>query len=365
MSLTGRNLTCARGDAVVFAGLDFDIARGGIVVARGANGSGKTSLLRLAAGYLAPSVGEIRRDGTPVADDPQRHRASLHYIGHLDAVKPALSVAENLTFWGHALTAKAGTLPRPGVGQALDRMGLAGLADMPARYLSAGQRRRLALARLVASPRPLWLLDEPTASLDAAGMETVLDLVSDHRSGGGMVLAAVPRPFRRRRCRHDPVGGGPRGWSVMTVFLRIVVRDVRLAFGQGGGTMPAVVFFLLAVTLFPLGIGPETGILRRIAPGVIWVAALLAAMLSLDRLFQADFEDGSLDQLALTPLPLELVAAAKWPRALAFPRACPCSPSRRCSASCSASTARDAPRCCWPWPRARRPSAWWAASGRP
>lgn len=195
MSLTGRNLTCARGDAVVFAGLDFDIARGGIVVARGANGSGKTSLLRLAAGYLAPSVGEIRRDGTPIADDLQQHRASLHYIGHLDAMKPALSVAENLTFWGHALTAKAGTLPRPSVGQALDRMGLAGLADIPARYLSAGQRRRLALARLVASPRPLWLLDEPTASLDAAGMETVLDLVSDHRSGGGMVLAAVHGPF--------------------------------------------------------------------------------------------------------------------------------------------------------------------------
>ena len=97
----------------------------------------------------------------------------------------------------------------------------------------------------------------------------------------------------------------------MTVFLRIVVRDVRLAFGQGGAAMLAVVFFLLAVTLFPLGIGPETGVLRRIAPGVIWVAALLAAMLSLDRLFQADFEDGSLDQLALAPLPLELVAAAK------------------------------------------------------
>ncbi len=97
----------------------------------------------------------------------------------------------------------------------------------------------------------------------------------------------------------------------MTVFLRIVVRDVRLAFGQGGATVLAVVFFLLTVTLFPLGIGPETGVLRRIAPGVIWVAALLAAMLSLDRLFQADLEDGSLDQLALVPLPLELVAAAK------------------------------------------------------
>ena len=97
----------------------------------------------------------------------------------------------------------------------------------------------------------------------------------------------------------------------MTTFLQIVARDVRLAFRQGGATMLVVVFFVLAVTLFPLGVGPETAILRRIAPGVIWVAALLAAMLSLDRLFQVDFEDGSLDQLALAPLPLELVAAAK------------------------------------------------------
>ncbi len=97
----------------------------------------------------------------------------------------------------------------------------------------------------------------------------------------------------------------------MTTFLQIVARDVRLAFRQGGATMLVVVFFVLAVTLFPLGVGPETAVLRRIAPGVIWVAALLAAMLSLDRLFQVDFEDGSLDQLALAPLPLELVAAAK------------------------------------------------------
>lgn len=97
----------------------------------------------------------------------------------------------------------------------------------------------------------------------------------------------------------------------MSAFVEIVKRDIRLAFRQGGATMLVVVFFLLTVTLFPLGIGPETSMLTRIAPGVIWVAALLAAMLSLDRLFQVDFEDGSLDQLALAPLPLELVAAAK------------------------------------------------------
>ena len=97
----------------------------------------------------------------------------------------------------------------------------------------------------------------------------------------------------------------------MTTFLQIVARDVRLAFRQGGATTLVVVFFVLTVALFPLGVGPETAVLRRIAPGVIWVAALLAAMLSLDRLFQVDFEDGSLDQLALAPLPLELVAAAK------------------------------------------------------
>lgn len=97
----------------------------------------------------------------------------------------------------------------------------------------------------------------------------------------------------------------------MTPFIEIVTRDVRLALRQGGATMLVVVFFVLTVTLFPLGVGPEASVLRRIAPGVIWVSALLAAMLSLDRLFQVDFEDGSLDQLALAPLPLELVAAAK------------------------------------------------------
>ena len=97
----------------------------------------------------------------------------------------------------------------------------------------------------------------------------------------------------------------------MTPFIEIVIRDVRLALRQGGATMLVVVFFVLTVSLFPLGVGPESAVLRRIAPGVIWVSALLAAMLSLDRLFQVDFEDGSLDQLALAPLPLELVVAAK------------------------------------------------------
>ena len=191
MSLTGRNLTCTRGDTTVFTGLDFDIAPSDIVVVRGENGSGKSSLLRLAAGYLAPTVGELRRDGVPIADDPERHRTSLHYVGHLDALKPALSVAENLAFWSRVLAAKTPASSRLGHDRTLDRMGLSGLADVPARYLSAGQRRRLALARLIVCSRPLWLLDEPTASLDDAGTETLLGLISDHRSNGGMVLAAV------------------------------------------------------------------------------------------------------------------------------------------------------------------------------
>ncbi len=195
MSLTGRNLACARGDAIVFAGLGFDLAPGGIVVVRGANGSGKTSLLRLAAGYLAPAAGELRRDGLPVSDDPHRHRTSLHYVGHLDTLKPALSVAENLAFWSTVLAAKSGAPARLGRGPALDRMGLSSLAGVPARDLSAGERRRLALARLVASARPLWLLDEPTAALDDAGTDTVLGLIAEHRTGGGMVLAAVHGPF--------------------------------------------------------------------------------------------------------------------------------------------------------------------------
>ena len=189
LSLIGNNLTCTRGDTVVFTSLDFSVEPGGALIVRGANGSGKSSLLRLAGGYLAPTEGELRRDGVLVSEEPERHLTRLHYVGHLDALKPAFTAAENLTFWSRLFSGEA--VSAASISLALDRMGLSALSDLPTHYLSAGQRRRLALARLVAIARPLWLLDEPTASLDDAGSQTLVDLIAEHRSGGGMVIAAV------------------------------------------------------------------------------------------------------------------------------------------------------------------------------
>jgi heme exporter protein A len=143
--------------------------------------------LRLIAGLLRPSAGEIALEG---GDAEQTVPEQAHYLGHLDAFKPALTVAENLDFWVRYLGGKAAV-----AGEALKAVGLGSLADLPAGYLSAGQRRRLSLARLTAAPRPIWLLDEPTSALDAAGQERLAELMRRHLAGGGMILAATHGPL--------------------------------------------------------------------------------------------------------------------------------------------------------------------------
>ena len=148
----------------------------------GANGAGKSTLLRLVAGLLTPSAGTIALD--PAPDDGLM--AQVHYLGHLDALKPVLSVRENLAFWRRVW--RGGD-----IGAALEEVGLGHLDHLPAGALSAGQRRRVAIARLLIAPRPIWLLDEPTAALDAAAEATLGRLIARHRSGGGMVIAATHR----------------------------------------------------------------------------------------------------------------------------------------------------------------------------
>ena len=180
-----RALDCERGGRLVFAGLDFALSAGGALVLRGANGSGKSSLLRILAGLLRPAGGSLEWAGAPVSEDPEAHRARLHYVGHLDALKTALTVAENLAFWAGLRGSAAG------VGAGLDHFGLGELADMPARYLSAGQRRRAALARLVASEAALWLLDEPTVTLDEASVAALGRAMAAHRAAGGIVVVAT------------------------------------------------------------------------------------------------------------------------------------------------------------------------------
>jgi heme exporter protein A len=186
---SGTGLACIRSNRIVFAGLDFAVSPGGALVLSGPNGSGKSSLLRLMAGIARPAAGRILWQGAPVPEDPEQFFARMHYVGHRDAVKPALTVRENLSF--HAAL-------RPGpadIDAALDRVGLAALADLPARMLSAGQTRRLTLARILATPAPLWLLDEPTIALDYRAVDRLRAAIDGHRAGGGMIVASTNVPL--------------------------------------------------------------------------------------------------------------------------------------------------------------------------
>jgi heme exporter protein A len=180
----GHDLACRRGERLVFTRLSFRVAAGATLLLRGPNGSGKSSLLRCMAGLLAPAAGTQTWNDRPIALDADAHRGRLRYLGHQDAVKPALTVLENLVLWQQL----HGVHDAAAIGGALAGLGLDRLAELPARLLSAGQRRRVALARLLASPAPLWLLDEPTTALDDDGVERFARMVGDHRAGGGLVV---------------------------------------------------------------------------------------------------------------------------------------------------------------------------------
>lgn len=182
IKLSGTDLTCWRGGRQVFRGVSFQVASGEGLLLTGRNGAGKSSLLRMIAGLLRIAGGRLELTGG-AADHEISEQA--HYLGHLDAFKPSLTVLENLSFWIDYLD---------GTGKpqaALDAVSLGSLADLPAAYLSAGQKRRLSLARLVAIKRPLWLLDEPTAALDTAAQAMLLDLMQQHLAAGGLIVAAT------------------------------------------------------------------------------------------------------------------------------------------------------------------------------
>lgn len=187
MRLLGRGIKCVRGGREVFSELDFTAASGEALAVTGPNGAGKTSLLRIVAGLLTSVAGSIHlEDG-----EPERTVAEqAHYLGHRDAMKPALSVLENLAFWRDFLGGEASN-----AAESLVAVGLDHAAHLPAGYLSAGQRRRLSIARLLAVRRPIWLLDEPTSALDAGGQSLFATLMGDHLARGGLIVAATHAPL--------------------------------------------------------------------------------------------------------------------------------------------------------------------------
>jgi heme exporter protein A len=186
---TGHGLACRRGERLIFRGLDFTLPPGGALVLIGPNGSGKSSLLRLMAGLTLRDAGMLAWNGADIREDPAAHRARLHFIGHSDALKPVLSAGESLAFWAKMRGTSTAIEP------ALVRFGLGKAASLPCRYLSAGQRRRLALARLVAAPAELWLLDEPLTSLDSEAAAQLLAVIAEHRAQGGRIVLSTHAPI--------------------------------------------------------------------------------------------------------------------------------------------------------------------------
>jgi len=188
--LTTHNLACIRGERAVFAGLDLAVKPGRAMLLSGSNGSGKSSLLRVLAGLLPAADGRIAWEGEDVAGDPDAHRARTAYVGHADPLKPSLTASENLEFWGRLYGLK------PEVETALHQFSIAGLADVPARYLSAGQKRRVNLARLAVGQNSragpmLWLLDEPATGLDPGAVSMLANTILAHLSNDGVAIVST------------------------------------------------------------------------------------------------------------------------------------------------------------------------------
>jgi heme exporter protein A len=204
MRLSAVDLACRRGGRDVFAGVSFAVGSGEVLAITGRNGAGKSSLLRGVAGLLRLVGGSLTLEG---GNAELTIGEQAHYLGHQDALKPALSVIENLRFWVSFFGGNAAD-----IGSALEAVGLDALADLPAAYLSAGQRRRLSIARLLAVKRPLWLLDEPSSTLDSSAQQRLAGFMRAHLAAGGLILAATHGPLgitSTHALRLDGAGSDP------------------------------------------------------------------------------------------------------------------------------------------------------------
>ncbi|WP_395773020.1 heme ABC exporter ATP-binding protein CcmA [Agrobacterium pusense] len=213
MHLTAENLGVRRGEDFIFMNISFKLSDGEALVLTGRNGSGKSTLLRTVAGLLRPEQGSVKIAGEGV-DDEMRPSEACHYLGHRNAMKTELTVSENLRFWKDFLGDFHGAAGLT-IDEAAESVGLTGITHLPFGYLSAGQQRRFAMAKLLVAWRPIWILDEPTAALDRAADDMFTDLVRDHLAKGGIVLAATHQPLRLTNARELQMTGfaGVEAWA--------------------------------------------------------------------------------------------------------------------------------------------------------
>ena len=250
IGLAAHGIGCQRGGRLLFQDLSFALAPGEGLLVTGPNGAGKTSLLRQIAGLLPLAGGRLSLSG-------ETHDAPLpelcHYVGHANAAKTSLSVAENLAFWAEFLGEDRNDPPN-----ALAAFGLGPLADLPTGLLSAGQKRKLALSRLFAAPRPIWLLDEPQVSLDAASLKLLDGAIGAHLAQGGIAIVASHTAAQDQVRAQARAGKEAR---TMKAALALLKRDVRLALREGGAIGTALGFYLMVVAITPLGLGPDLNLL--------------------------------------------------------------------------------------------------------
>lgn len=204
MHLIAENLAARRGEDLIFVNVSFHLHPGEALILTGKNGSGKSTLLRVVAGLLRPEKGSVTVSDSPAGESRPAAEAS-HYLGHRNAMKTELTVAENLDFWRSFLS--SGMRTGLGTEEAAEAVGLSGITHLPFGYLSAGQQRRFAFAKLLVSHRPVWILDEPTAALDANADRLFAQLIEAHLTEGGIVVAATHQPLGLERAREMRMTG--------------------------------------------------------------------------------------------------------------------------------------------------------------
>ncbi len=298
-----------RAGRCLFSDLSLNLSPGDALLLTGPNGTGKSSLLRLMAGLCYPAKGTMTRRGT------------IAWLGPLDALKPTLTVEQNLRlFTPHTTDA---------IFDALNRLSLTHLLDCPTRLLSLGQKRRVSLARLMLADADLWLLDEPANALDAASLTLLETILAEHRARGGVLVMAshtalslpdshqltlgttplsyIPPPSTSAAHHHQLPEQQERTHHPFLYHLR---RELHLAYRNGAETLAGLLFLIVCGTVFPLALGPAPALLQQAGPAILWICTLLACLLPLERLYNADAEDGSLDILQITLHPA-LIALGK------------------------------------------------------